>query len=79
MRLQSQGADLKTQGVLVAAGKAVLVKGREHTTVEASETRIVGLTKTTVRGGVVGVRGDAVNVHADGLVDVRGTPIHLNC
>lgn len=78
MRLRSQTADLKTRGVLVTSGKAVLVKGQEHATVEASDTRVVGFTKATVRGEAVGVHGTGIDIHAEGPVDVDGAPIRLN-
>ncbi len=81
LRLRAQQADLKTRGILIASGKGVIVSGHEMTTVEAPKTKLVATRggDVAIEGGHIGVTGADVDIHAGGLVDVKGQPINLNC
>ncbi|MBV1861565.1 MAG: hypothetical protein KUG77_24315 [Nannocystaceae bacterium] len=79
LRLQASGAECKTQGDLVQSGSSVSISGSASAKLESRATQVLGSETATLKGASVGVTGGSVDVHSEGLVDVRGEPIHLNC
>jgi len=79
LRLQAWGAECKAQGNLVQSGSSVNISGSASAKLESPATHVFGADTATLKGASVGVTGASVEVHSEGLVDVRGQPIHLNC
>ena len=79
VRLRADALDSKAKGLLRQSGKSVIIAGRDVASIEGATARITGSKTATLKGGSVGVIGASVDIHSEGLVDVRGMPIRLNC
>lgn len=80
VRLRAETLDVKAKQLLRQAGKSVTVAASELMTLEGKTTRVSGsATATLTSEASVGITGASIDVHADGMLDARGEPIHLNC
>ncbi len=79
IRLRADALDCKARGLLRQSGRSVIIAGRDVASLEGETARLMGSKTATLKGGSVGVTGASVDIHSEGLVDVRGMPIHLNC
>ncbi|MCR9165556.1 MAG: type VI secretion system Vgr family protein [Nannocystaceae bacterium] len=72
LRLRAPQAELKARGMVKHAGASVVTTGTDLVRIEGATATVTGRTS-------VGITSAAIDLHADGLVDVKGQPINLNC
>ena len=79
VRLRAGSLVCEAKGSLAQTAKSVSITSESTATLEGATTQVVGSDTATLKGASVGVTGASVDIHSEGLVDVVGKPIHLNC
>jgi type VI secretion system secreted protein VgrG len=78
VRLKAQALSIKAKGALEQTAKSVEVRSSSSLVVGGQTLQLSGAKTATLKSASVGVTGANVDIHSEGLVDVRGTPIKLN-